>query len=217
MRNRIGHVGPTLPIAFGAVAGSVVVWRSWDASSLSQHRWAAIGALLVMIAVTLALPRMTKRLKAPGHVPALIGVVQFAIYCCVPETGQIGETVVVVIMVIAIELAIGRSLPWWLHSTAAAIVLWSGMFGATGRESALIGALFASWPIVLVAVMPRRSYVIAALGSIAVIAVARTGALQPTASPALVAVAVAAPISVLLALLAVALRVRGPHPLDRAA
>ena len=203
-----------MPMAFGAVAGCVVVWRSWDASSLSQHRWAAIGTLLVMIAVTLALPRLTKRLRAPGHVPAVIGVVQFAIYCCVPETGQIGETVVVVIMVIAIELAVGRSLPWWLHSTAAAIVLWSGMFGATGRPSALIGALFASWPIVLVAVMPRRSYVIAAIGSIAVIAVARTGALQPTASPAVVAVAIAAPISVLLA--AVALRVRGSHPLDGA-
>ena len=211
---KIGHVGLTLPMAFGAVAGCVVVWRSWDASSLSQHRWAAIGTLLVMIAVTLALPRLTERLRAPGHVPALIGVVQFAIYCCVPETGQIGETVVVVIMVIAIELAVGRSLPWWLHSTAAAIVLWSGMFGATGRPSALIGALFASWPIVLVAVMPRRSYVIAAIGSIAVIAVARTGALQPTASPAVVAVAIAAPISVLLA--AVALRVRGSHPLDGA-
>lgn len=215
MRIRIGQVGLTLPIAFGAFAGSVVVWRSWEASSLSLHRWAAAGAVLVMIAVSLALPVVAERIPAPGHVPMLIGAVQFAIYCCVPETGQIGGTVVAVVVLIAIELAARRSLPWWMHAAVVALVLWSGMFGAAGRTSALVGTLFACWPIVLVAVMPRFSYVAAAIGCIAVIAVARTGALEPTVRPALIAVAVAAPVSAVLAV--AASRVGRAHPVDSAA
>ena len=111
--------------------------------------------------------------------------------------------------------------------------MWSGMFGATGRDSALVGTLFAFWPLVLVAAVSARSLhtstagsdaphgsipaiAAAVVGSLAAIAVARTGALRPTIDPALRAVAVAVPVSVLAAAIAaLLLRKRRAHPLHR--
>ena len=99
-----------------------------------------------------------------------------------------------------------RPMPWWLVLAVVGLVMWSGLFGATGRESALVGALFAAWPLVLVLTGVGSPVVAAGLGSVAAVAVARTGALQPTVRPALSAVAVA--VFVTLAALAVA-RPRG--------
>jgi hypothetical protein len=190
-----------LRVSSGVAAGAWVVWRSWDASHLSDRSWAAAGTMLAMAAVTAVLPVVRRRLPAPGAVPALIGVMQFAIYACVPETDQIPRVALIVVALGAIELGSRHVVPWWVHGVVAAVVLWSGIFGATGRESALIGALFACWPIVLVALVPGNALVAAAVGSIAAVAVARTGALEPTPGPAVVAVAIALPVSALLALL----------------
>jgi hypothetical protein len=99
-------------------------------------------------------------------------------------------------------------------------VLWSGLYGATGRESAIVGALFAFWPLVLVVLVCHRPgrpqprpvvrWAVGLIGGIAAVAVARTGALEPTIGPALVAVAIALPASLAVALLVDSLSPRAP-------
>ena len=105
-----------------------------------------------------------------------------------------------------------------MHAVAVGIVLWSGLYGATGRESAIVGALFAFWPLVLVVIVchwpgraqprPMTRWIIGLIGGIAAVAVARTGALEPTIGPALLAVAIALPASLAVALVVVSISPR---------
>jgi hypothetical protein len=147
----------------------------------------------------------------PGEVPALLGLSAIAIYGCVPETtNQMPAIGVMLASLFLIELVARAPAAPLVHLTAAGIVLWSGLYGATGRESAIVGALFAFWPLVLVVLVcswPGRAqpqpvvrWIIGLIGAIAAVAVARTGALEPTIGPALVAVAIALPVSLVAAL-----------------
>ena len=181
----------------GLAVGIAAVARSREASGLDDRALVVVSAVAIVVAVSVGLPVLQERLGLPGAVPALIGVMQFAIYCCVPETDQIPQVVFAVVVLMALELAADRPMPWWLVLAVVGLVMWSGLFGATGRESALVGALFAAWPLVLVLAGVGSSVVVVAagVGSVAAVAVARTGALQPTVRPALVAVAVAAFVS----------------------
>jgi hypothetical protein len=113
----------------------------------------------------------------------------------VPETDQIPQVVFAVAVLLALEVAAARTMPWWLVLAVVGLVMWSGLFGARGRESALVGTLFAAWPLLLVLSGVGSPVVAAGLGSVAAVVVARTGALQPTVRPALVAVALAAFVS----------------------
>ena len=179
----------------GLAVGIAAVARSREASGLDDRALVVVSAVAIVVAVSVGLPVLQERLGLPGAVPALIGVMQFAIYCCVPETDQIPQVVFAVVVLMALELAADRPMPWWLVLAVVGLVMWSGLFGATGRESALVGALFAAWPLVLVLAGVGSPVVAASVGSVAAVAVARTGALQPTVRPALVAVAVAAFVS----------------------
>ena len=121
-----------------------------------------------------------------------------AIYACVPETNNQMPMVGALLATLALaELRCKRQIHIGFHALAAAIVLWSGIYGSSGRQSALVGALFAMWPIVIVPavamVIARFSrivepirWLVAVLGAIAAIVVARTGALRLTIGPAMV-------------------------------
>jgi hypothetical protein len=148
----------------------------------------------------------------PGELPALLGLTAIAIYGCVPETSdQMPAIGVMLAALFAIELITRRPSGLLVHAVAAGIVLWSGLYGATGRESAIVGALFAFWPLALVVIVchlpgrpqptPVTRWIIGLIGGIAAVAVARTGALEPTVGPALLAVAIALPASLIAALL----------------
>ncbi len=140
---------------------------------------------------------------APSEYPALLGLAAIAIYGCVPETGQMPAVGALCAGLVVVELITRTPSALTVQALAFVIVFWSGLFGATGRESAIVGALFAFWPLVLVtaaALWPDGRFVpvaaraaIGLVGGVASVAVARTGALQPTIGPALLAVAVAAP------------------------
>jgi hypothetical protein len=146
----------------------------------------------------------------PGEVPALLGLAAIAIYGCVPETDQMPTIAVLLAGLALVELITRTPSAPVVHAMAFALVLWSGLYGATGRESAIVGALFAFWPLVLVLLVCHRPgraqprpiirWVIGMIGGIAAVAVARTGALEPTIGPALVAVAIALPTSLTVAL-----------------
>jgi hypothetical protein len=144
---------------------------------------------------------------APGELPVLLGWAAVAIYGCVPETDQMPTIGAMVAGLFVIERVtrLPSALP--IQLVATAIVLWSGLYGATGRGSAIVGAWFAFWALVMVlasagvfGVRPSvERWVIGAIGGVAAVAVARTGAIEPTTGPALVAVAIAAPASLVLA------------------
>ena len=148
---------------------------------------------------------------APGEVPALLGLTAIAIYACVPETNnQMPAIGVMLASLFVIELVARQPSAPLVHAVAIGIVLWSGLYGATGRDSAIVGALFAFWPLALVVIVchwPGRAepgpivrWLIGLIGGIAAVAVARTGALEPTIGPALLAVAIALPTSLAVAL-----------------
>jgi hypothetical protein len=191
--------------AIGLAGGALVVAASWNASDLgtSPNWWAAIGTMVVAVVLAEALPLAQQLMPTPGAVPAALTATAAAVYGCVPETDQIPPIGVFVVALVLVEVVTRRRLRLSWHAGASLLVLWAGIYGATGRQSALVGALFAWWPVVIVplaaAVFPsvavaRREptrWVVAAVGAVAALVVARTGALQPTITPALVAVAVA--------------------------
>ena len=159
----------------------------------------------------------------PGEVPALLGLTAIAIYGCVPETNnQMPAIGVMLASLFVIELIARRPSGLLVHAVAIGIVLWSGLYGATGRESAIVGALFAFWPLVLVVIVchwpgreqpqPTARWIIGLIGGIAAVAVARTGALEPTIGPALIAVAIAVPASLAVALVVVSISPRADRP-----
>lgn len=156
----------------------------------------------------------------PGEYPALLALTCVAIYGCVPETGQMPAMGAMVACLFLIEVSTRASSVLLVKLVAALIVLWSGLYGATGRGSAVVGAWFAFWPLVLVvgcAVVfaPLRlvaRWIIGIIGGVAAVAVARTGGIEPTTGPAIVAVALAVPLSMTAAYVVVALsrRIDGP-------
>ncbi|MFM7253429.1 MAG: hypothetical protein ACKO27_10245 [Ilumatobacteraceae bacterium] len=138
----------------------------------------------------------------PGAAPLLLGCTLFAVYCCVPETSHLPWVALAVAALAALEYGGHGLMPWWTASVAV-LVAWGGWHGGHYRSSALVGAVFAWWPWVLVWIVHlvaraaggrasvRAGAVTAATGMVAAIVVARTGALARTLSPAVIAVVVA--------------------------
>ena len=151
-------------------------------------------------------------MPAPGLWPLALTTTTIAMYGCVPETDQLPAIALMTLGLAGVEAVTRHRSEPIVFVVAAAIVLWAGLYGATGRASAIVGAWFAFWPVVIVPVVAalcqpsarirtcwltqRRMHpVIAFIGALAAIGVARTGAIQPTVGPALLAVAIAAPVS----------------------
>ncbi|MEM8620181.1 MAG: hypothetical protein AAGF73_10700 [Actinomycetota bacterium] len=152
----------------------------------------------------------------PGEVPAALAVAVGATYLCVPETDVLAPVGWMVAGLFILE----RALSWrhlLVHVAAVGAVLSTGLVGATGRDSAEVGALFAFWPLVLLIAtqaLPRPPdaglrLLILMVGGAATAVVSRTGALEPTIDPALVAAGVAGGVSAIgVALLLVILAPR---------
>jgi hypothetical protein len=149
-------------------------------------------------------------MQTPGVWPLTLTAASIAIYGCVPETTHLPAFGLMTIGLAIVEVATRQRSAPIVFCVAAALVLWAGLFGATGRESAIVGAIFAFWPVVIVPIVTvvvpglrRRpelvSWVISAIGAVAAVGVARTGAIEPTVGPAYLAVAIAAPSSLAIA------------------
>lgn len=210
---------------WGLLAGVTIVKLGWRSSSLyeSNRWWAIAGIIGVSLLVAEALRRMRPLLTTPGAVMALIGAAAATIYLCVPETSnQMPMVGSVVAFVTLAEIRNRRQLHIGIHGMAAGIVVWSGIYGATGRQSALVGVLFSMWPLVIVPLtallVPRLArcseparWMVAAIGVAAAVIVARTGALEPTVRPAVVGVLLLGGLS-MAAAIAIAVLGRPPSP-----
>ena len=189
--------------ALGAGIGLAVVIATYGASGLGDiGRWWAAGTT-IFIAVVLAdlLPNLKRLLPIPGTAPLTIVAALIGIYLCVPETDQIPVAAFIPVALVGMELVGRRQMGLEWYAVAAASVGWAGLFGATGRQSALVGAIFAWWAVVLVPLvhlvrpiqLKAAGLLVAAVGAISVAVMARTGGIAETAEAAwLAAVLIAA-------------------------
>ena len=183
-----------------ALAGAALMAACWHPSfeNRSGNWWAAGGAALVSVALWWAAPRLRTGFSMPGSRWVLFAGSAFAVYCCVPETKPMWEVGLVIASAAVAELLRQRLLPLPVDAAVAGLILWSALFGATGRPSALVGGLFALVPLVAIpAVLAARpalaggpvrwrwSLAIVWIG--AAIAVARTGGIARTVAPAWIA------------------------------
>lgn len=206
-------MSPAARLGAGAATGVAVVALTWDDSRLGDpgHRWAIVAAVIVATLVGGLLEPVGRVLPRAGSFPLLLVPVLAATYACVPETDQTRPLAAALGASIVVEVIARGSLPWWWHGALAALVLWGGIYGATGRQSALVGALFAWWPVLLVGalalVAPRSgevaAWAVALVGSAAAVWMARTGGLEPTREPAVRAVVIGAAASLVLSLMLV--------------
>ena len=197
--------------ALGAGIGLAVVVTTYGPSGLGDAgRWWAAGAT-ILIAVLLAdvLPELRRLLPIPGVGPLTIVAALVAVYLCVPETDHIPVAAFIPVALVGMELVSRRQMGLEWYAVAAASVGWAGLFGATGRQSALVGALFAWWAVALVPLLhvvrplPSRAaaVAVAVIGAVSVVVMARTGGIAETAEAAWLAAALIAAISFGLALL----------------
>ena len=187
-------------LALGAATGLAAVALSWNASDLGERSrwWAAATALLLASVLAAAWPSARRLLPRPGAVPLVALAWLAAVYGCVPETDHVLSVGLIVAGLAVLEFVADEYLPFGWQLGIIGAVLWAGLYGATGRQSALVGALFGAWPLLLgpfVAMVSRRRtphwvpWVVATVGTGAAFAVARTGALATTIGPALRATA----------------------------
>ena len=198
----------------GLLGAVVIVWCTWDDSGLgdTSRQWAIPAIVVVSLLLAELLPAARRLLPTPGLLPLLITASALAVYACVPETSdQMPAVFALCLLAVGVELVSRAQLPLLVSLSLALVVLGGGIYGATGRQSALVGALFAMWPLVLTgtAVALRPTFVrstwpwrwaVAVIGAGAALAVARTGALEDSIEPALRAVAVFGGASLALAI-----------------
>ena len=195
-----------------------VAWLSWDASGLSNpsRQWVVVGVVAISVAIAEVLPEIRATLPQPGLLTLLMLVPLAAIYGCVPETDQIPDVGMVIAAVAMIEIVTRRAMGVGWYSVACGLILWAGVFGATGYDRAFIGSFMAFWPVVLFGLVirafprVRNSPVVVqlifwVLGGAAALVVARTGALENGRRPAAVdsirAVSVSAGASIVVAVI----------------
>lgn len=202
----------TMLTRLGLFAGSgfFVVSASWSATfGPRQLDWGIALVVLMAIGLGWAMFQLYAVFTTPMYTWFLFASCLGAVYVCVPENDQINEIGLLFVCAGTAELLTGRRLPLAVWSAAATAMLWSAMYGASGQGRAMIGGLFAMMPIIAVAifvswarsrfVVPEVSrWLVAAIWVVAAWTVARTGGIASTATAAWIAVAIVAPIAVLM-------------------
>ena len=188
--------------AAGAGIGLLIVMLVYMPAGFGDlgRVWAAAAMLVVGFVAGEALTELRMQVGVPGIVPSGLLAVLLAMYLCVPETDQFAVAALVPVTVLVLELVRREQLGVEWYALAAVSVAWAGMFGSSGRQSALIGAIFAWWPILLPWVISRSTGVCSrysmlasmVIGAAAALIFARTGGISDSTSRAiLVAVLVA--------------------------
>jgi len=165
-----------------------------------RRAWAAAAVFALGCVLGEALGELKARVVVPGAIPSVLFVVLLAMYVCVPETDQFLIAAIVPAGVLLAELIWRRQLGMEWYALAAASIAWAGTFGSAGRQSALLGAVFAWWPVMLPwgisrlreLASRRLTLTLVLIGSIASLAFARTGGLSDAGSSSALAVALLA-------------------------
>ena len=208
------HAGLIARLLLGLFGGALIAHFQADAGHLGRpdYAWARPMIAVTFAAVALCLAEVDKRLAASGLTGALTAAWAVVVLCCVPETGHLPPVLAVTTALATWQFLSKATIPLPCHLAIIWLVLSAGVFGSSGRPSALCGALFGVWPFVLTAlarpgtmrfgVPIGRACVYAALGGLGALVVSRTGALAQAGLRAPV-LAIGATISVTVVLLAV--------------
>ena len=183
-------MNPAGRLLVGAAVGLVVVALVRETMTVPLLGWQALGTVLIAGACAVAIAPFGSLIRTPGIVPVAIGGWLAAVYACVPETDQVIPIAAWVAAGVMMELVWSKRLPWAAHLALAAMVLWAGVYGATGQGRALVGAWFGAWGLMVgplaAWLFPGVRYasavvrwIMAATGGIAALVVSRTGALRP--------------------------------------
>jgi hypothetical protein len=137
--------------------GVLVVVASWPASFGDWRRWWAVPCSLVLLVIA---SRNAERERRRGFLlpwVAVFGALGVT-YLCVPETDQFVPVVVVIAVAAVADRITQGQMPEIFLTTSLALVLWAGLYGATARQGAIVGALMAFFPAaVALAAHPRLS------------------------------------------------------------
>lgn len=176
--------------AIGAGIGMLIVALTYEASRYGDpdRWWAAAAIVLVGVLLADGLADIRALLPTPGCAPLTIVAVLVAVVGCVPETDQLPIVAVVPVALVLLEVASRRQMPIEWYVVAAAAVGWGAMFGATGRQSALVGALFAWWAVLLPGFIhaartirsQQQAGIVAVVAAGAAVAMSRTGGIATT-------------------------------------
>jgi hypothetical protein len=197
----VGESGSTPAWAWGVALASLAFVAAWPASFQDWTRW---WALPMALAIGYALPASEAHLSRQlGGVAAWLSIYATlgVVHLCVPETDQIPLVGGLVVGAGAIDLLTRGRWRNVLWVAAAASVLWAGLYGATGRQGALVGAMFAflaplSLTLIRIGARPVRSpptrkWLVLGLALLASVVLARTEALGRPLVPALLVATVA--------------------------
>ncbi|MFT6290187.1 MAG: hypothetical protein ACJAR2_000774 [Ilumatobacter sp.] len=189
--------------AVGVGVGLIIVMLVYIPAGFGdiERVWAAAGTLLLGSLLGPALTDLRLQVGLPGVIPGALLAVLLAMFLCVPETDQFVVAALIPVALLAVELVRREQLAAEWYAVAAGGIGWAGMFGSTGRQSALVGALFAWWPIVLPVLIiglggrrSRHSVLLSmAVGAATALVFARTGGISDSGvAAALVVVGLAA-------------------------
>lgn len=205
--------------AIAVAIALVVVALAYAPSMLDDWRrqWAVVATVATAFVLADAVAVLRRTFTTPGAIPLVLIAVLVGMALCVPETDQMRVAALVPVGLIGYEVVRRRvaALEW--YAVAAGSVGWAGLLGASGRQSALVGATFAWWAVVLVPLVAvvrpigstRAAAAVAGVGAVAVIVVARTGGIASSGWPAAGAAAIAAATSFGIGL-AISARRRSP-------
>ena len=176
---------PRVLVAVTTLAGAIVLSLAIASSSEqlrdSSNRWALV-AVVPLSFLAIAAYRSLAVVLPLGFGPLTLVGIGLVGAACVPETDQLPLLIATCVGLAIIEWVTRCRLePRWAILAAGGILMWGLLYGAVGRPSALVGALFAWWPLLLAGAAARligsRWHTIAAiaLGGLAAGVVARTG------------------------------------------
>ena len=201
-----GPLNPRLALA-GFAVGAGVAYVERHICAITGW-WAAPLVVLGAMAWCWALGIADIHLSQPGGLAFLHCCAAASVYACVPETDQMKGVGLLVAGVLLLELVGRERLPIGWHLVVATTIVWAGVFGSSGRGSALVGATFAAWPVLLPALI-GTSAAVCLLGVAGTWLESRTGALQPHTAPAVAGIGIWAGTTSAVALL---IRIRGGTP-----
>jgi hypothetical protein len=196
--------------ALGAGVAAAVLAVEYDHAGLEEIGvwWVAPATLVVGAAVGATLPALRRMVAIAGAAPMAIVSALVATFLCVPETDQFRFAVVIPVGVLVVEVLLRRQIGVHWYGLAAASIAWAGLYGGTERNSAVIGALFAWWAVLLAPLValvrpvavPAVATLVAAVGSVAAVVMARTGGISDSGEFAIVAAVVIGVVSYALGL-----------------
>lgn len=196
----------------GAAIGGAIAAAGARTADQSPFGWVTVAVIVLGAIGGVMLPTATSLLATPGLVPLLLLFAAAIGHVATPSDDSLPPIAIACAALFVVERVRGRNLPTAVTALAAAAVLWAGVDCTAGAPGGSISVLFAFWPLITLAtvhLVRRRAwhqptwrwYVVPALAAAgAIVVTLRSDVNQPAIAPTLFDAAIAALVSLTLAL-----------------